>query len=139
MKRALVLAMALAMAGAASAQDAMTAAQVRAALTSDGYTNIHDVEFDDGVWKADVTSANGKKMDVRLDPKTGKIYPDVQKATNFGEADVRAKLSAAGYTKIDDVNFDDGLWQAEADDSNGQRMDLKLDPADGRVISATRD
>ena len=37
------------------------------------------------------------------------------------------------------MKFDDGMWQAEADNAQGVRMDLKLDPQDGRVVSETRD
>ena len=136
--RGLVLALSLT-AGAAIGQDAMTSTQVRAALTEGGYTDIHDVEFKDGVWKADVTDANGTKIDVRLDAATGRIYPETAGATNLGEADVRAQLTAAGYTKIDDVEFDDGMWKAEADTPEGQRVDLKLDPQDGRIVSQSRD
>ena len=136
--RGLVLALSLA-AGAAVAQDAMTSAQVRSALTDGGYTDISDVEFKDGIWKADVRDANGNKIDVRLDPATGRIYPDNAGATSLGEADIRAKLTAAGYTRIDDVKFDDGMWEAEADNAQGVRMDLKLDPQDGRVVSESRD
>lgn len=136
--RGLVLALSLA-AGAAVAQDAMTSTQVRAALTEGGYTDIHDVEFEDGVWKADVTDATGNKIDVRLDPATGRIYPETAGASNLGEADIRAKLTAEGFTRIEDVEFDDGLWKAEADNPEGQRMDLKVDPQDGRIISQSRD
>ena len=124
--RGLVLALSLA-AGAAVAQDAMTSAQVRTALTDGGYTDIS------------VRDANGNKIDVRLDPATGRIYPDNAGATSLGEADIRAKLTAAGYTRIDDVKFDDGMWEAEADNAQGVRMDLKLDPQDGRVVSESRD
>lgn len=123
----------------ASATDAMTSPQVRAALTEAGYTDIDDLEFEDGVWKADVTDAAGSRIDVRMDPATGRIYPDNAGATSLGEADIRASLTAGGYTRIDDVEFDDGIWQAEADNAQGQRMDLKIDPQDGRVISETRD
>ncbi len=147
--RALVLALSLAAAGAASAQATapqtapenatMTAAQVRAALTQGGYTDIHDVEFKEGVWKADATDADGRKIDVRLDPATGRIYPETAGATRLGEADIRARLTAEGYTKIRDVKFDDGLWEAEADTAQGQRVDLKLDPEDGRIVSQSRD
>ena len=136
--RGLVLTLSLA-AGAAVAQDAMTSTQVRAALTEGGYTEITDVEFKDGVWKADVKDATGSKIDVRLDPATGRIYPDNAGATSLGEADIRAKLTAEGFTRIDDVKFDDGMWEAEADNPQGQRMDLKLDPEDGRIVSQSRD
>ena len=122
-----------------NAEGGLTSAQFRAALTEAGYTEIHDVEFKSGLWKADVTDATGNKIDVRLDPATGRIYPDNATTTSLGEADIRAKLTTGGFTRIEDVKFDDGLWEAEATTAQGQRVDLKLDPQDGRVISQTRD
>lgn len=145
--QAIALAVALAMAGTAAAQqaatpavpaDAMTAPQVRASLESQGYTDVNDVEFDDGLWKADARSADGKRVEVRIDPASGKVYPDNAVAT-LGEADVRAKLSAAGYLKIHDVEFDDGLWTADAEDASGRDLKLSLDPDTGEVIGKDRD
>lgn len=146
---ALAMAAALAFAGGASAQatgqaksadtaDTMTAPQVRSSLESQGYTDVNDVEFEGGLWKADARSADGARVEVRIDPATGKVYPDNAVAT-LGEADVRAKLSAAGYLKIHDVEFDDGLWTAEAEDANGRDLKLTLDPESGEVIGKDRD
>lgn len=131
-------AFALAVSGAAQAQDALTEAQVRATLTEQGYTNVNDVKFRDGVWKADARSAEGNRVDVRLDPKTGRVYPDEQVA-NLSEADVRARLAAAGYTNVHDVDYEDGIWNAEADDPAGRDVELKIDPKTGRVIGADKD
>lgn len=143
--QAIALAAALALGSTAAAQpptgaaaDAMTAPQVRAALEAQGYTSVNDVEFDDGLWKADARSADGKRVEVRIDPATGKLYPDNAVAT-LGEADVRAKLTAAGYLKIHDVEFDDGLWKAEAEDASGRDLKLALDPETGEVIGKDRD
>lgn len=128
--------------GVAFAQTApkepLTEAQVRAKLTGQGYTNVNDVKFEDGVWKADARSAEGNRIDVRLDAKTGAVYPEKQVA-NLSEADVRARLSAAGYTNVHDVDFEDGIWNAEADDPSGKDVELKLDPATGKVIGKEKD
>ena len=68
------LALALAAATATvAAQDALAAAQVRATLEAQGYTRVNDIEFDDGMWEADARSADGKRVDLRLDPDTGEI------------------------------------------------------------------
>ena len=61
----------LAAIGTAAAQDGLTAVQVRAQLEAQGYTAVNDVEFDDGMWEADARSADGNRVEVRLDPKTG--------------------------------------------------------------------
>ncbi|MGH8078546.1 MAG: PepSY domain-containing protein, partial [Lysobacter sp.] len=95
----LTLAVAVCASGTALAQDALTEQQVRAELTTQGYTNINDVEFEDGVWKADARSADGNRLEVHVDPTTGKVYPTTSVA-NLSEADVRAQLAAAGYTNV---------------------------------------
>ena len=136
--RSTVLAIALAVSGTALAEQALTEAKVRAQLTEQGYTHINDIKFRDGVWKADARSAEGNRVDVRLDPKTGRVYPDEQVA-NLSEADVRARLAVAGYTNVHDVDYEDGIWNAEADDLAGRDVELKIDPRNGRVIGADKD
>lgn len=124
--------------GTASAQEALTQQQVRAKLEAQGYTKINDVKFRDGVWKADARSANGDHVDIRLDPATGDVYPDEQVA-NLSEADVRARLATAGYTNVHDVDYKDGIWNAEADDPAGKDVELKIDPDSGKVIGKEKD
>lgn len=52
---------------------------------------------------------------------------------------MRAQLAAAGYTHIHDVDYEDGIWNAEADDSNGKDVEVKIDPSSGRVIGKEKD
>ena len=139
----LALTMSLAAAGGAVAQqepagDAMTTAEVRASLESQGYTSVNDVEFEDGVWKADARSADGQRVDLRIDPATGKVYPE-DAVAQLGEADVRARLSAAGYANVHDVEFDDGMWTADAEDADGRALELTMDPDTGKVVGKDRD
>ena len=65
-----------AMAQQAMTQQAMTQPQVQTKLTAQGYTKVHDLKFDDGMWKADARSANGNRVKVHIDAKTGQIYPE---------------------------------------------------------------
>jgi len=134
----LSLALAATLPVAAFAQDTMTEQQVRAELTSQGYTRVNDVEFEDGVWKADARSADGNRMEVRIDPATGKVFPNTGVA-RLGEADVRARLAAAGYVNVHDVDYEDGIWNAEADDAEGRDVELKIDPDTGEVIGTEKD
>ena len=131
-------ALGLAGTGAAQAQDALTAPQVRAQLEAQGYTKVEDLEFKDGMWKADATSANGKRVDVRLDPRTGNVYPD-KPVSALGEADIRAQLSAAGYSGVHDVKLDDGLWTAKGTTAAGEKVKVRLDPTTGEVIALEKD
>lgn len=138
----LLLGLALAAALSANAHagegTALTEAQVKATLEAQGYSRINDLKFKDGVWKADARSADGNRVDVRLDPRTGQVFPDEQVA-NLSEADVKAKLSAQGYTDIHDVRFRNGIWNAKADNAAGVALELRIDPAIGDVIGQDED
>lgn len=128
----------VAAAGAATAQEALTEAEVRAKIQAQGYTNVHDVEFDDGIWTADARSADGSRVDLSIDPATGDIYPDTQ-VSKLGKPDIEARLAAAGYSNVHDVEFDDGLWKAEARDASGRDVELRMEPNEGRIIGEKRD
>jgi hypothetical protein len=131
----MTLALALGASGAVLAQQSMTEVQVRDTLTRQGYTHINDVKFDDGLWRADARSADGNHVSLRIDPKSGKVYPD-EEVSQLSEDDVRASLATQGYTHVHDVDFDDGMWHAKAHDRNDHRVKLTLDPSSGRVVSS---
>lgn len=118
--------------GIASAQS-VTEPQVQAKLTAQGYTKVHDLKFKDGMWHAEAKSANGAHVGVRIDAKTGQVYPDEQ-VSKLSERDVRASLETQGYTKVHDVDFDDGVWKAKAKNSSGNKVELRIDADTGKVI-----
>lgn len=122
----------------AAAPAALTEPQVRALLTEKGYTRIDDLDFEDGAWETDATSADGKRVDVRIDPASHEVFADAL-VSNLTEADVKAKLAAAGYSRIHDVDFDDGVWKAEADRPDGNDVEIHLDPRDGRILHVEND
>ncbi|MEW5836976.1 MAG: PepSY domain-containing protein [Pseudomonadota bacterium] len=135
---ALSAALALGLAGAAMAQSqdhgVMTKAQIRAQLQQQGYSDVDDLEFGHGMWRAKAESGNGHHVHLRIDARTGKAYPDDQTLARLGKDDVRAALSSAGYTDVHDVDFDDGLWTAKAENSAGKHVKLDIDPDTGKVV-----
>ncbi|MGA8276778.1 MAG: PepSY domain-containing protein [Rhodanobacteraceae bacterium] len=50
-----------------------------------------------------------------------------------------AKLAAVGYQNISDVEFGDGLWSVDADDSAAKDTNLVVDPDDGSVVAEEQD
>lgn len=124
----------LGVSGIAMAQQAMTEPQVHGKLTEQGYTNVHGMKFKDGMWRAEAKSADGKHVDVRIDAKTGEVYPDEQ-VSRLSEKDVRASLETQGYTHVHDVDFDDGIWKAKAENPAGADVKLKIDASTGKVIA----
>ena len=118
--------------------DTMTEPQVRALLSEQGYTRIDDLDFEDGDWETDATSADGNRVDVRIDPATHRIFAEAIVST-LSEDDVKAKLTAEGYSKVHDVDFDDGVWKAEAERADGNDVEIHLDPKDGKVLHVEND
>jgi len=47
--------------------------KVKAALTSKGYTDVHDIEIDDGRYEVDAIDAEGHRVDLELDLQTLEI------------------------------------------------------------------
>ena len=90
------------------------------------------------MWEADARRADGNRVEVRLDPKTGQVYAD-ELVANLGKADVKAKLAAAGYTNVHDLDYDDGLWKAEARDPTGKDVELRLDGDTGEIVGGRQD
>ena len=120
------------------AEDPMTEADVRSLMIAHGYTKINDVKFKGGSWTADGTSADGKHVEVRIDSASGEIYPD-EPVAGIGRDAIIVKVQAAGYTNVHGVEMEKGVWTAEADDSKGNDVELKLDPNDGHVIGVKND
>jgi Peptidase propeptide and YPEB domain len=123
--------------GIAMAQEALTEHQVQTQLEQQGYRKVHDLAFHDGVWTAKARSADDRSVDVRVDPRTGEVFPDKQ-VPRLSEADIRAQLSTQGYTHVRDVDYKNGVWMARADNPAGKSVALQLDPQTGRVIGTDR-
>ncbi|GLQ50150.1 PepSY domain-containing protein [Dyella flava] len=133
-KASLIIALALGCAGTAMAQQqALTQREVDTQLTQQGYTDVHDLEFQDGVWTARARSADGERVKLRVDPMTGKAYPNKQ-ISLISEADIRSSLSVQGYTDVHDLDFLHGIWTVRARNTAGVRVSLQIDAQSGRII-----
>ena len=131
------LAIALGVSSVAMARDALTEHQVQASLEQQGYTKVHDLNFDHGVWTAKARSADGQKVALRIDPKSGQAFPNEQ-VSRLSESDIRAALSTDGYTHVHDLGFDNGVWTAKADNAAGGSVRLQVDPQTGRIIGGDK-
>lgn len=56
-----------------NAAQQLTASQIISKLEGAGYTQITDVEKDDGVWEVDAISPKGERVEIDLDPVSGNI------------------------------------------------------------------
>lgn len=123
---------------ASPAPASLTKAQVEQQLQAKGYTDVHDLKFDDGLWEAKATSADGKHVGLKIDPKNAQILPD-KTVSQVGKDDIRASLSTAGYTGVHDIDFEDGVWKAKAKNANGEKLKVQLSPKDASIIATEAD
>lgn len=121
--------------------------QVAERLRGMGYTVIKEIEFDDGLWEAEVRQApKSPKVELVLHPATLAVLsqsgtgPDGTPNPGhpgappvLSAAQVTQALLAAGYRNIHDLEFDDGRWEADAINPAGQRVELYINPYTGAV------
>lgn len=132
----LLIAMSLALASTtAFAQPVGSAADATARLQAAGYADVRDLEFDDGLWEAEVRNRDGRWHDVALDPATGELMDDRSGRELMTAGVVIARLEAAGYTEVRDLDLDDAVWEADARGRDGQRVELRINAHSGGVIS----
>jgi uncharacterized membrane protein YkoI len=79
--------------------------------------------------------ATEKATDDRNDAIDDKYVP----ASGISAQVIYDQLTKAGYTDIDDIQFDDKVWNAEAKDPSGQKVKLTLDPNDGHILTSKKD
>ena len=118
------------------------AAQVVAQLQAQGFAQLHDLEFDDGFWEAEVRDANNRKTELIIHPVTLQVlHQSGNASSNNGTAapvlsatQITQLLQQAGYTRIHDLELDDGVWEADATNAKGFRVELKIHPETGAVL-----
>ncbi len=111
---------------------------IKSAIASAGYKEVKGLEFKGGVWRSKARGGNKTWSKLAVGPVNGRVYPaDAPSRLNADE--VKAKLAAAGYQNVKEVEFDGGLWRADAKTARGDDVDLLVDPNDGSVVAKSHD
>jgi uncharacterized membrane protein YkoI len=115
-------------------EDAVTAAEAL------GLGRAIGVELDDGVWEVRVEGTDGRRRTVHVDATTRDVLSPAQPGqAQLGAADVMARLAAAGYTDVRELERDDGYWVAEVRGTAGFERDVRVHPLTGEVTEARWD
>ncbi len=115
-------------------ETALTQQQVEAKIADGGFKKVKDLKFKDGIWKADARGGDKKWTEVYVHPLTGKLFQE-GKPSPLNKEEIEAKVTAAGYQKVHETKFKDGLWTADATSEKGKEVDLTIDPDDASVIA----
>lgn len=103
-----------------------------------GYRDITDIDREDDSWELTTRGADGRKQRVYIEAATGDIlWPAQPGQRQLSAADVMARLAAAGYADIRELERDDGYWSAEVRGTAGLPQEVRIHPLSG-AISAER-
>lgn len=122
--------------GTAAAQNVSGPQSVEQRLHAAGYAEVRDIEFGGGLWEAEVRRADGRWGEVAVEADSGEIFDARSDRHVLDLAEAQAALQRQGYTDITDLDRDGALWEAEARDRSGQRVELVLSGYDGRVLDS---
>jgi hypothetical protein len=129
-----IVAGAIGLAFAAHAVTPRSSADVAADLNRAGYAEVREIEYDDGLWEAEVRRADGRWGEVHVDPVSGEVFDAQAGRALLDAAALAAALQSQGYTAIEDLDREGATWSAEAVGPDGQRVELRLSGYDGRVL-----
>lgn len=125
---------AVGLAFAAHAVTPRSSADVAAELNRAGFAEVREIEYDDGLWEAEVRRANGRWGEVHVDPISGEVFDAQAARAQLDAAALIAALEAQGYTAINDLDREGATWGAEGVGPDGQRVELRVSGHDGRVL-----
>lgn len=106
-----------------------------------GYQDIREVEFDDGVYKVKAVNANGKKVNIYIDPQKNEILNvktshKVKKKNNtvkLSMLDAIKKVEAAGYHAVYEIDVEHHKYEIKALDKAGKKARLQVNGNTGKV------
>lgn len=114
-------------------------AEVEQKLRAAGYTQIHEIEKDDGLWEADVSRGDGRFAEVWVDPASGEIFDEHDGRTLLDSQQILARAAAAGLRDIHSLERDGATWSLEARNARNQRVEVRMSGVDGRILHSKRD
>lgn len=117
---------------------ALTQEEVEGRIAAAGFDEVRLLGFKNGIWEADARGGDKEWVDIYVHPISGKIFQEGTPSP-LNKQEIEAKVTAAGYQNVHDVEFEDGLWFAEADNGKGNDVELLVDPDDGSIIGEARD
>lgn len=109
--------------------------KILSSLQTAGCTAIKEIEYDDGVYKADAVCAQGQYVKIRLDSATGKIIsPKLSNEKRLSMMEAVKAVEAVGYTHIYKIETKSQYYKIKAIDSaSNKKVELEVNATTGKI------
>jgi len=101
-------------------------------LEAKGYVGLREVELEDAVYQADVVTAEGEAMDVKVNAMTGEVMGSKGTPNHFSIVDIAKKVEEAGY-RITQIKADGETYKVKALDKEDKKAALKVNARTGEI------
>lgn len=102
-------------------------------LLASGYVAVKKLKYEGGVYKGEAIDVQGREVDVRIDPETGKVIEPKATARAITVVEAVNKVEAAGYHNVHEVEVEKDNYDVKALDKDGAEAKLKVDVYSGKV------
>lgn len=132
-------------AATAPAAAPLSLAEVHQRLLAAGYREISELQRKRDHVEAEARDRDGRRVDLELDPvsaalRRSEFKRDSSRAalTGLDLGQLLAQVEAAGYRAVRKIEREPDEVEVSADDAQGQRVKLRLDPQTGALRTVAR-
>ncbi len=112
-------------------ENAKPLSEILAAVSSQGYGPVVEVELDEDAWEIDAFKGQ-ERVELEVDPVSGEIVSEEAEPGAKPLAEIVAGLEAQGYGPVLEIELDDEGWEIEAV-KGGETVELIADPETGEI------
>lgn len=106
-------------------------------LQTKGYSIVKNVKFDNekGDFKATVLNAEGKAIEVTVNPQSGQLIKPKEDTAGWTAAQIAKKVEEAGYKNIYEINTEmfGNEYHVKVLDTKNETVSIKVDFETGKI------
>ena len=111
--------------------------KVIAKVKEQGYSNISEIEREGDRYEIVAKNAEGKKVEVYADAKTGEIVKEDK--VSLSKDEVVAKLKEQGFPEVSKIEREGDRYWAIARDASGEKFELHVSAETGEITRKERE
>ena len=130
----LILGMGTSIAIAAETAPPIPVVDVLQRLDQAGYSQIHNIQYKNGIYKVEAYGSQGQKIKFDVNAKN-MVIPSIEnkEKSYLTMLQVARSLLGAGYSRIEKIEFDDKYYEIKTYDANNKQVTLEVNSTTGAI------